>query len=169
MTMHLNKTISSLLAQLQNLLEELSDEQYCMPVIALSNATLGQHTRHIAEFYLELDHGYQNGIVNYDNRKRNYKIETFRIFTIHLLQEISAGMIKENKELKLIADYGTAINDEICIVETNYFRELLYNLEHTVHHMALMRIGVTAVSGIILPVDFGVAASTIKFRKTCAQ
>jgi len=58
---------------------------------------------------------------------------------------------------------------EIASIPSNYYRELAYNLEHTIHHMALIRVGVNEVSSIELPVEFGVAYSTVKYRKQCAQ
>jgi hypothetical protein len=58
---------------------------------------------------------------------------------------------------------------ESITISTNYYREIAYNLEHTIHHMALIRVGLNEVSGIQLPDDFGVASSTVKHRKQCAQ
>jgi hypothetical protein len=51
---------------------------------------------------------------------------------------------------------------------TNYYREMAYNLEHTIHHMALIRTGINDVSRISVPENFGVAISTMKYRKQCA-
>ncbi|PWV53985.1 DinB family protein [Chitinophaga sp. S165] len=160
--------LAGLLLQLQDLLEELTDEQYVRPVKVLTNATLGQHTRHIIEFFLELNAGYATGQVNYDKRKRDYRIETSRACAIDSLTMVLSLLDKENKALTLTVDYSND-NEVLGSVETNYSRELVYNLEHTVHHMALLRIGVNAVSTIVLPEEFGVAISTLKHRSACVQ
>jgi len=164
----ITQAVTVLLFQLKELLENLSDEQYCRKVALLSNASIGQHTRHIIEFFQELEKGYNTGFVNYDARKRNYMIETQRNFAITGLVGIADVIAKENRPLKLIADFsGQGANP--CEVPTNYQRELVYNAEHTVHHMALLRIGVNAVTTIVLPENFGVAISTIKHRNLCVQ
>lgn len=159
---------AGLLMQLQNMLEELTDEQYVRQIKLLSNATLGQHTRHIIEFFLELNTGCVTGNVNYDKRKRDYRIETSRLCAIDNLTTVISLLNRENKVLTLTIDYSND-SEEQLVVETNYSRELVYNLEHTVHHMALLRIGVNAVSTIVLPDDFGVAISTLKHRSACVQ
>lgn len=166
--MKLKEPISNLLGQLQFVLDGLTNEQYTQQVKVLYGSTTGQHTRHILEFFIELNQGYLNGIVNYDKRMRNHLIESDKNFAIQTLLEIEAGLVKPDRELLLHAEYGD--NDlEPDSVFTNYYRELVYNLEHMVHHMALIRIGVNAVSDLAIPEGFGVAASTLKFRKACAQ
>jgi hypothetical protein len=44
-------------------------------------------------------------------------------------------------------------------------RELVYNIEHVVHHMALVKIGLKELlPDLDLPDDFGVAVSTIRYQ-----
>ena len=160
--------LAGLLTQLQDLLEELTDEQYIRQIKVLSNATVGQHVRHIIEFFQELNAGYKSGKVNYDKRKRDYRIETSRSCAIDSLTTVISLLDKADKGLILTVDYSND-SEEPGSVETNYSRELVYNLEHTVHHMALLRIGVNAVSTLVLPEEFGVAISTLKHRTTCVQ
>jgi hypothetical protein len=157
-----------LLDQLKDLLENLTDEQYGRKVTLLSGVSIGQHIRHVIEFFRELEKGYHTGVVNYDARMRNETIATQRRFAINELIAIAAVVTKENKPLKLVADFSEGDSD-CCEVPTNYLRELVYNLEHTIHHMALLRIGVHAVANVELPENFGVAVSTLKYRNVCAQ
>ena len=66
----------------------------------------------------------------------------------------------------MILEAGFAENSsDLNQIPTNYFREIAYNLEHAIHHMALIKIGINEVSDIILPQTFGVALSTIKYRQ----
>jgi hypothetical protein len=166
--MHLKYPIQELLLQLQDVLENLSDSQYAAPVELLSGATVGQHVRHVIEFFQELAHSYEDGTVNYDRRNRNSVLEINRCLAIHLLADTALAVDRPDKDLVLVAHLSQG-DMEPVVIRTNYFRELLYNIEHTVHHMALLRIGINGVAKIVLPANFGVAASTIKFRQTCAQ
>lgn len=166
--MQLQNSIQNVFVQISESLEQLTCEQYCQPSKILFGATIGQHVRHIIELFICLDNGYNTGVVNYDRRKRDYAIETDKDLANSLLKSIYLTLDKENKALQL----ETAFDDHsaACIlIETNYYREIAYNLEHTVHHMALIRVGITEVSNIVLPKSFGVASSTIKYRQACAQ
>lgn len=168
MNTQITQTATGLLRQLIFLVEGLTDEQYINRIPVLSKASIGQHTRHIIEFFLELEKGYHSGIVNYDARKRDDVLETQRSSAAHTLRAITARVEQPDKSLLLSNGYAP-VNTSASILSTSYLRELLYAIEHTVHHMALLRIGVNIVSDIELPENFGVAASTIKYRNQCAQ
>jgi hypothetical protein len=166
--MLLHQPIKDVFTQLEQALTQLSDKEYMAPSKVLFNATIGQHVRHIIELFQCLEKGYDEGSVNYEKRKRDYRIETKKDLAIFLLQRIVGNMNKPNKDLCLeTEDYQEEVMT-VTIV-SNYYRELAYNLEHTIHHMALVRVGVNDVSDIRLPDAFGVAYSTIKYRQQCAQ
>lgn len=166
--MKLKQPISNLLEQLQFVIEGLTNQQYTQPVKVLSQSTIGQHTRHILEFFIELNKGYESRVVDYDKRIRNHAIESDKFFAINALHEIADNLEKPDRDLILNVEYGPDADQRAQVI-TNYLRELVYNMEHTVHHMALIRIGVEAISEFEIPAEFGVAASTLKFRKACAQ
>jgi hypothetical protein len=154
--------------QLKQLLETISSEQYSSSSEILSGASIGQHVRHILEMFQCLDQGYVSGLVNYESRKRERRIETDIQYALDIMSEITSALARPDKSLKLEAGYHEA-GGAVVQIDTNYQRELMYNLEHTVHHMALIRVGIHAFTDIQLPENFGVAASTIKYRQACAQ
>lgn len=166
--MQLQQAVNTIFVQLAGTLHQLSQQEYARPCQTLSNNTIGQHVRHIIELFQCLEKGYEEGIVNYEKRKRDTLLETDRDLAVRLLLEIHGGLSKSNKTLTLEASYDEH-SAEVINIDTNYFREVAYNLEHTIHHMALIRVGIREVSVISLPDDFGVASSTVKYRKQCAQ
>jgi len=167
MNRHIIHSLQALLQQLQQALLQLTGEQYNAVIPVLSGASIGQHTRHVIEFFQTLEAGYINNRVNYDARKRDYVLETNRDAAVQALNSITLSVDKTDKPLWLDIAMGAAT----VTVGTRYSRELVYNLEHTIHHMALLKIGITAITAIPLPGSFGVAASTIQYRKqpACAQ
>lgn len=153
------------LEQFKLILDQLPEDCYAVPCEVLSNATIGQHTRHVIELYLCLLHGYECAEISYDKRERNQKIENEISFAIAQLQYIQDGLEKPNKEVRM----GYELNGEENFLPSNYYREVMYNLEHAIHHHALIKIGIQHFTEIKLPESFGVAPSTMQYRKVCAQ
>lgn len=166
--MQLRSSIQNVFVQLSELLNQLTPGQYKQPSQILFNATIGQHVRHIIELFICLEQGYETGVVNYEKRKRDLRIETDKAFAKSLLADIYSRLGRPNKDLLLEAAFDEN-SAKVFSIASNYYREIAYNLEHTVHHMALIRVGINEVSDVVLPSGYGVASSTIKFRNTCAQ
>lgn len=158
-------SIHKTLNELVDLLNRLSIDDYVLPCKNLSNATIGEHTRHIIEMFECLENQYESGIVNYDKRKRDRRIQTDTNFALNSIAQIKNQLEKANKKILL----QQIVDGEELHIESNYFRELLYNLEHCIHHQALIKVAVLQLEYLHIDIDFGVARSTIEYRKQCAQ
>jgi hypothetical protein len=166
--MQLQQAVNNIFVQLAGTLEQLSVQEYVQPCKTLSDHTIGQHVRHIIELFQCLEQGYESGTVNYEKRKRDLQIETDKDLADSLLRSIHQNLERADKVLVLEAAYDEH-SDIPVQIGTNYYREVAYNLEHTIHHMALIRIGINEVADIALPENFGVASSTVKHKQQCAQ
>lgn len=165
--MHIVKAVQKTLLQLADSIQNLTCEEYNYPSKTLFDATIGKHVRHILELFIELHIGYETGQVNYENRKRNMEIETDPETALKNIENIFNTLDKRDKELVLVSNYDLT-SEETILIQTNYTRELVYNLEHAIHHMAIIRIGMGYISRNNLPVDYGVAISTLKHSNACA-
>jgi hypothetical protein len=161
-------TIKNIFSQLASVIDLTTVDLYTMPCPKMKNASVGQHVRHIIELFQGLENGYEKGIINYENRKRDKQIETDKQLAIELLNSMAANLDRPDKDL--IMETCPGENDDDCIlIKTNYQRELAYNLDHAIHHMAMIRIAINELSDLDIPENFGKAFSTIKFNNTCAQ
>ncbi|MFV8465550.1 DinB family protein [Flavobacterium sp. LB1P62] len=158
-------SIKNSLNELIDLLHQLSKKDYSNPCVELSNASIGEHTRHIIEMFQCLENQYDLGIVNYDKRERNVLIQTDTNYAIDHILEIKNNLEKENKNI----DLKQVIDGEEIRIQSNYYRELLYNLEHCIHHQALIKVAILKCENITVDENFGVARSTIEYRNQCAQ
>ena len=156
----------AVIQQLRDLLMQMNSEQFRQPLAVLNHSSIGQHTRHVVEFYQCLLQALNNGVVDYDARQRNLQIEQDLYFTLDLLEEIAnivANKEMLNRKLRFAVKYS---EEETEFLETSFYRELVYLIEHSIHHYALIRIGVQeSFSEIEIPANFGVAFSTIKYRE----
>lgn len=162
--MQLISACTSILDQLEDMVRQISPEDFSKPSPALSTSTVGQHLRHTIEFFLCLEGGFREGVINYDKRAHDKLIESDKFIAINAIRRIRefVGATSEDSQLRLDVGYDRH-NDDCMTIQTNYFRELTYNIEHAVHHMALIKIGIREVAGYVtLPPDFGIAVSTLR-------
>ena len=171
--MELQKVSKSILNQLIQVSEQFSGDQFSQPLEVLSGNTIGKHVRHIIEFFDLMMIGASSGFVNYDKRNHDKVIETNSQLAVDkmnsLITEIDA--ISEDFTLTLEVNYG-ALDTQQQSVKSSYFRELQYNIEHAIHHMAIIKIAISACfKEVELPPNFGVAYSTVRYQKEleCAQ
>ncbi|MFK5957393.1 MAG: DinB family protein [Lutibacter sp.] len=159
------------LVEIKKLILKLSNEEFVYVSKLLSEATIGQHIRHILEFYQSIINTKNSSVINYDNRKRNLEIETNSSVAIQIIDEICAQLTRNfiNKQLILegnfCADEGRKIQ-----IQTTLNRELAYCLEHSIHHQALIKVGLIELEKThYIESTFGIAPATIRYKKVCVQ
>src|SRR5690606_55641 len=141
------------LEELSDFLNQLKLEDFVEFSPVLKTSSIGQHIRHILELYECLLSQYESGIVCYDDRKRDKVLETDVDQAISKIKEIQSSIQFTDKEMLLKMFSG--VDSET--IRSSYFRELWYNLEHCIHHQALIKIACNSLAYISLPASFGVA------------
>lgn len=158
----------AILSQLEEVVEQLSNDSYCNNMEVFSGASIGQHIRHILEFYHCIIEQKNAKELCYDTRKRDVALEENKTTALKFIKAIKEGLksFSQDSDLVLIS----MLQDTELKTPSSLSRELLYALEHAVHHMAIIKIGLLiGCPKIQIPKNFGVADSTIQYRDQCAQ
>lgn len=157
--------LSQQLLSLIVLLKSLSNDQYSRKIKHLGNASIGGHTRHIIELIQCVNKGYDSDTVDYLNRIRNLDLENSKSLALEVLLEIEKELKRSDKNLKMVVE-NTTLD---CSVNTTYFREVVYNTEHTIHHLALIKVALLEMNLDLVNHDFGMAYSTIQYQASLAK
>lgn len=165
--MRLSDACTTILNQLSDIIQQLEEKDFARSSAALGKSTIGQHTRHTLEFFLCLEHGFRKGVVNYDKRAHDKLIETDKFIALSTINQIRDFIDSRKNDQPLKLEVGYERDSEACLtIETNFFRELTYNIEHAVHHMAIMKIGLREIAPYVsFPPDFGIAVSTMRHQE----
>jgi len=156
--------LSAQLQSLKSLLCHLSDEHYNTNISHLTNSSIGAHTRHIIELLKCTIDGYNKCEIDYIKRNRNLTLERDRFLAISTIIELEKNLKQPDKQLLMVTEKQENVFE--TIVTTTYFREVVYNTEHTIHHLALIKVGLIELKMEIVNPDFGMAYSTIKYKAT---
>lgn len=156
---------TSILGQLETGIQTLSAEQYSTAKDSekSQNSPIGGHVRHVIEFYQALLTAIEtpeNRELSYDKRKRNLLFEKDQDAALSEIATIKtkiASLPEEDTELTLssIVDPG----QPMFAMRTTLYRELVYLLDHMIHHMALIKL-LAKEHGVSLAENFGLAQST---------
>lgn len=126
---------------------------------------LGSHTRHIVDHFVALLQGIDNGVIDYNRRNRDSVIES----------QVNQGLLAIEQlvsQIEQVADGPIEVISEIDCYQTvsqrfssTVHRELLYLINHTIHHTAYMKLLVKPYH-LTLPEGIGIAPGTASFLRT---
>lgn len=153
------------------MVDQLENELLSRELSILFGSTIGQHVRHILEFYECLIAGADRSIVCYDERKRRVELEEDRQEIQRTIAAISDKIVnwKEDRPMMLKASFSSEDGQDE-LMHSSLLRELSYCLEHMIHHLIIIKIALEKEQPELkMPENFGVAYSTIRHQKSCAQ
>ncbi len=152
------------------LLTSVSDDLYTKNNGPYNKSGIGRHFRHIIEHYLSLIDNDFEGLIDYDARDRNLRLENDREFMIESLHGVITSLNTLNLDVsKLDQRIQVRSNEGIGeentpLSESTIRRELQFLISHTVHHYALIGL-ILETLGFKPSDNFGVAPSTIKYEQ----
>lgn len=155
------------LKELSALLSKLDSDDYAKTFTILQDNSIGMHVRHVLEFYDCLINSLDTHQVDYDARRRNPVWQSEVQEAIKVIGRISTWLSTLQQDLPMKLIYHKDFQFEL---ETTLFRELAYNQEHSIHHMAIIRICLQQeFPGIKMAETFGVANSTLTYRNVLGK
>lgn len=164
---NLRSALQEVLEQGTLLLSDVTSEVYTRRVPAAFHSSIGEHYRHCLDhFQTLLESG--GGFMNYDARQRDPRIERDRRFalerTTELLDLCRAIPDERFDETICVQCKVGYAGDESPTAQSTFGREVMYSIAHAVHHYALIGV-MCALQEVPVPEGFGIAPSTVKYRK----
>lgn len=125
-------------------------------------SSLGCHVRHVLDHYSALQLGVTTGEINYDKRSRDSVIETDAEQAKEKVYSLITWLnenITTDVHLKMKTEIS-ATKQETITIDSSLQRELIYLLNHTVHHMAQVTLALR-IMGITINGQIGIAPATL--------
>jgi uncharacterized damage-inducible protein DinB len=148
-------------------LAAMDDHIYTNDRLLPGTDSIGAHTRHCLEFYQCFLTGLEAGMIDYDQRKRDIRVQQERLFaaeqlkaTIEQLARLAERDIQ--KHLLVKTDQRNESDDDIIWSRSSLQRELQFLLSHTIHHYAIIAM-LLRLQGCEPGEEFGVAPSTLDY------
>jgi len=168
----LMRATEDVLLQGLTLLFELGDATYSRTAGAPFHASIGGHYRHVLEHFESLIKGLRAGEINYDARERNLRLQSEVTYAsvvtcdvLRALKRFAPGTLSRNCRVINSVGYGAS---QPVSTDSNVARELAYCIGHAIHHYAIIRF-ICHELDVRVPVEFGVAPSTLKHRAAAAS
>lgn len=159
-----------ILEDLRLVVAQIPPADYTQPISVMYSANIGQHTRHIVEFFQCLAQQIAQQQIDYDQRQRNLAIEQSPQTACEVITQVQLWLQSllqsENIHCALLVNYNLERKNDKYAVASSLFRELVYNIEHTIHHAALIKVALALLHlDIDVPSHFGIAPSTIRYQQ----
>ena len=158
------------LQQAVDLIEQITDDQYTSNDHPIFSSGVGKHIRHILDFYAAFL-GAEDDRVNYDARGRSTDVESSREAAVVRIRETMGALRRVGHPDTPLVSKNDDCGERDPAVEyspSSIGRELQFLASHTVHHYAIVAMIMHSL-GVEIPIDFGVAPSTLAYWRRQAQ
>ncbi len=162
--MNADTALLATVQQINHVIAQLGPNDYRFPLPEFEGGSLGQHFRHILEFFQCLEQGFESGTVDYAARNRNPMYENHPEIAAAAFDAFAHALPKFDlaQSVAVRAEFGS--DDRPCY-DSTIGRELLFVYDHAIHHLAIIKIGLIChFPQVQADKDLGVSPSTIKAR-----
>jgi len=120
-------------------LNQINEADYVKNFSVLNGRSIGYHTRHVLEHLQCIIDQSSSGVVNYGLRQRRTEIEKDKSRALEAIDQLMYDLPTVTFEKDLMLEISFDDNPEdYFYVKSSIERELIYNLEHTIHHNSLI-------------------------------
>ena len=151
-----------LLDELREVVERIPDAVFARTPAGRPSGSPGAHVRHCLDHVAAFLDGAPTGTISYDRRHRGTAIETDRAAALaHIVTLTTAVLDLDPRLLSLPVrlEVTLDVRGTPAVVQSTVARELVFVVNHTVHHNATMGLLLSEIA-TELPRRFGVAPST---------
>lgn len=127
---------------------------------------IGRHVRHVVDHFLAFQAGMESGIVNYDVRHRNSDMEQHADLGLAEIQKLVLwlqGSAVDETPVEVVSEIS-CLHDESRQFQSNIRRELLYLINHTIHHAAYAAL-LARQHGVVPDAGIGLAPATATYLR----
>ncbi|WP_339667883.1 hypothetical protein [Dasania marina] len=167
--MLLNATIDAL-GQINTIVGLVKQQSPDMAKRLFVEQRIGTHIRHVYDHFNALQEGKRTGTVDYNQRSRNSKAETDIVISEAQHKQIVAALADGthfSSTLKVISEID-CFKTENMEIPSNYARELLYLINHAIHHVAIIKL-ILEHNGVSVPSYIGLAPGTASYLRVLDQ
>lgn len=162
----MKQSCKKILEETAFVIQQLDLNEFVQELNFLHGNSIGKHIRHTLEMFESVVEANESKALNYDLRKRNIQIENSISISIEKINALNLQIenLKLNRNIQLFQQLNTS-----CIeLKSQIQRELLHCLEHSIHHLMIVRLAIEHnFPHVIIPQNFGMAHSTLQYKQSC--
>ncbi len=160
------KANTDALNQVSSLIELAPEAAYQSPPEGMTSS-IGRHVRHVLDHYIAFQSGLESGEVDYDMRSRDSAVEKDSALAQEQIASVIdwiKAQISHDKPVQMKTE--VSVNEQECVViNSSLQRELIYLLNHTLHHAAYVSLMLRKM-GINIDAHIGVAPATQTYLRS---
>ena len=131
-----------------------------------ADSGVGRHVRHVADHFRAFESGIVTGTIDYNERRRESELEQCANLGLAEIQEIRENLkfVQASFQTVSVESEISCIQRDSRLCESTFDRELMYLINHTIHHVAYASL-LLQQFGLTPDASLGYAPATATFLR----